>query len=310
MTYNRRFFLKNSGLLASGIALAGIGCASSSNKEEAGTKDSTGVGADSTASKVSEHALAQFGLQLYTLRDDMPKDPKGVMKQAAAFGYKQFEGFEGDKGIFWGMKNTEFKKYLDGLGVTMVSSHCNTDKDFERKAAEAGEIGMKYLLRAWVGPQKTVDDYKKFADKFNQWGDICKKHGIRFGYHNHDYSFKQIDGQYPQDIFMKNTNQETVDYEMDIYWVITGGADPVEWLKKYPNRFRLCHIKDRKKGAAADDKDASVDVGTGSVDFKKILRIAEDNGMQYYIVEQEKYENTTPLKSAEVAADYLKNFRY
>jgi sugar phosphate isomerase/epimerase len=310
MTYNRRLFLRNGGLLASGIAFAGIGCTSSSNKEGAGSSDSAIVATDTAASRVSEHPLAQFGLQLYTLRDDLPKDPKGVLKQAASYGYKQFEGYEGDKGMFWGMKNTEFKKYLDDLGVSMVSSHCDTDKDFDRKAAEASEIGMKYLLKAWVGPQKSVDDYKKIADKFNQWGDVCKKHGIRFAYHNHGYPFTQIDGQYPQDIFMKNTNPDTVDFEMDIYWVVTGGADPIEWLKKYPNRFRLCHIKDRKKGAPPEEEDASVNVGTGSIDFKKILRVAEDNGMQYYIVEQEKYENTTPLKCAEVAADYLKNLRF
>lgn len=310
MTYNRRSFLKNSGLVASGLALAGIGCASAADKKEAGAADSTGNRPDSGAAKVAEHALAQFGLQLYTLRDDLPKDPKGVLKQAASYGYKQFEGFEGPQGIFWGMKNTEFKKYLDDLGVTMISSHCQTDKDLDRKAAESAEIGMKYLLRPYVGPQKSVDDYKKYADKFNEWADICKKHGLRFAYHNHDYSFKTIDGQYPQDILMKNTNPETVDFEMDIYWVVTGGADPIEWLRKYPTRFRLCHIKDRRKGAAASDVDASVDLGTGSIDYHKILRVAQDNGMQYYIVEQERYDNSTPLKSAQADAEYLKKFTF
>lgn len=310
MTYNRRSFLKNSGLFASGIALAGIGCASSSDNKEEGANDSSGLKTDTTSATVAEHALAQFGLQLYTLRDDLPKDPKGILKQAASYGYKQFEGFEGPKGMFWGMKNTEFKKYLDGLGVAMVSSHCDTKKNFDRKASEAAEIGMKYLICPWVGPQKTADDYKKIADEFNGYGDVCKKHGIRFGYHNHDYSFNPVDGHYPQDIFMKNTNPDTVDFEMDIYWVVTAGADPIEWFKKYPNRFRLCHVKDRKKDAAAGDKDASVDLGTGSIDFKKILRVGEDNGLQYYILEQEKYEGTTPLKSAEAGAEYLKNLRF
>jgi len=309
MTYNRRLFLRNSGLLASGIALAGIGCGSPSGREENAAADTLAGAAGGAAAAVSEHPLAQFGLQLYTLRDDLPKDPKGIMKQAASFGYKQFEGFEGPKGMFWGMKNTEFKKFLDDLGVTMVSAHCEANKDLERKAAEASEIGMKYLICPSVGTQKSVDDYKKIADKFNGWGDVCKKHGIRFAYHNHGYPFVQQDGQYPQDIFMQHTNPDTVDYEMDIYWVVTAGADPIEWLKKYPNRFRLCHIKDRKKDAPAAEQDASVDVGTGSIDFKKILKVAEDNGMQYYIVEQEKYEGTTPLKSAEVDANYLKDIR-
>ncbi len=311
MTYNRRSFLKNGSLFVSGIALAGVGCGSSpENNAEGTSKDSSSAG-DSATAKVSEHALAQFGLQLYTLRDDLPKDPKGVMKQAASFGYKQFEGFEGPKGIFWGMKNTELKKFLDDIGVQLVSTHCNMEKDFERKAAEAAEIGVKYLLDAWVGPQKTADDYKRFADKFNAWGDICKKNGMRFAYHNHDYSLEKTDnGEFPQDIFMKNTNPDTVDFEMDIYWVVTAGQDPVEWFKRYPGRFRLCHIKDRKKDAPASDRDASVDLGTGSIDFKKILRVGEDSGLQYYIVEQEKYEGTTPLKAAEADAVYLKNFMF
>jgi sugar phosphate isomerase/epimerase len=105
---------------------------------------------------------------------------------------------------------------------------------------------------------------------------------------------------------MDNTDPATVDYEMDIYWVVTGGADPLAYLQKYPNRFRLCHIKDRQKDAAADERDASCDLGTGSLDYAKILKVAQDNGMEYYIVEQEKYDNSTPLKSAQADAEYLK----
>jgi sugar phosphate isomerase/epimerase len=309
MNYNRRLFLRNSGLIASGIALAGIGgCASPANKEgENG--DSTTAGADTASSKVAEQALAQFGLQLYTLRDDLPKDPKGVLKQVAGFGYKEIEGYEGDKGIWWGMDHKDFKKYLDEVGLTMVSTHCDTTKNFERKAAEAAENGLKYLIKPWLGPQKTLDDYKKAADDFNRLGDICKKNGIKFGYHNHGYSFTQLEGQYPQDVMMQNTNPETIDYEMDIYWVVTPGEDPIKWLEKYPNRFRLCHIKDRMKNAAAGEENASTEVGNGSIDFKKILKVAQAQGMQYYIVEQERYDNSTPLKSAETDANYMKSFR-
>lgn len=308
MNYNRRLFLRNSGLLASGIALAGIGCASPSGKE-AENGDSTN-NADTTASKAAEHALAQFGLQLYTLRDDLPKDPKGILKQVSSFGYKQIEGYEGPKGLWWGMKNKEFKSYLDEIGLTMISSHCDTSKNFDKKAAEAAEIGMKYLLSPWVGPQKTLDDYKKIADNFNKLGDVCKKNGIKFAYHNHGYSFTEMEGQFPQDIFMQNTNPDTVDFEMDIYWVVVPGQDPVVWLQKYPNRFRLCHIKDRMKTAAAGEENASTEVGAGSIDFKKILKAAEASGMEYYIVEQERYDGSTPLKSAEASANYMKTFMF
>lgn len=303
MTHNRRSFLKHTGMLASGIALAGIGCAGNNSGGDAGDTTSN---PDSAASKVAGHTLAQFGLQLYTLRDDLPKDVKGVLQQVSSFGYKQIEGYEGGLGLWWGMTNKELKAYLDSIGLTMVSSHCNVTQDLDRKAAEAAEIGMKYLIQPWLGAKKTLDEYKKSAEDFNKYGEICKKNGIRFAYHNHGYSFEPLEGQVPQDIFMQNTDPSTVDFEMDIYWVVVPGADPVAWLQKYPNRFRLCHVKDRLKDAAPGDPDTSTEVGAGSIDFKKILRVAEDNGMQYFIVEQERYDNGTPLEAAKKSADYLK----
>ena len=140
MNYNRRLFLKNSGLLASGVALAGVSCVSPSDKQNG--DNVTDTGNDSSSSQVAEQALAQFGLQLYTLRDDLPKDPKGVLKQVADMGYKQIEGFEGKMGLWWGMTHTEFKKYIDDLGLTMISTHCNINENFEKKAAEAKEVGL------------------------------------------------------------------------------------------------------------------------------------------------------------------------
>jgi sugar phosphate isomerase/epimerase len=287
----RREFIKATGIISSGMMLSSY------------------LPACKTAS-VAKDIRDNFGLQLYTLRDMLPNDPKGVLQQVASFGYKQIESYEHDKlGIFWGMKNTEFKKLMDDLGMKIVSTHCDINKDFDKKAAEAAEIGMQYLLCPWLGPQKKIDDFKKFAETFNQRGETCKKNGIKFGYHNHDYSFIRLEGEYPQDILMQNTDKGLVDFEMDIYWVVTAGQDPVTWIDKYPGRFKLSHIKDRKKGAAPSQKDVSVELGTGSIDFKKILKAAGKNGMDYYIVEQEAYENTTPLAAAKADAEYLKNFR-
>jgi sugar phosphate isomerase/epimerase len=308
MNYNRRLFLRNSGLVASGIALAGIGCASPSGNDESNGADSS-KNADTTSNAVTEQALGQFGLQLYTLRDDLPKDPKGILKQVADMGYKQLEGYEGPKGLWWGMTNKELKSYLDSLGLVMISSHCDFKKDFERKAHEAGEIGLKYLIAPYLGPQKKLDDFKKYAEVFNKCGDICKKNGLRFGYHNHGYSFEKLEGQYPQDVMMQSTNPETVDFEMDIYWVAVPEEDPEAWLRKYKGRWKLVHVKDRDKTAPKTVADASVDLGTGRLDFKKILKTAKENGVEYFIVEQEKYTNSTPLQSAKVDADYMKNLR-
>jgi sugar phosphate isomerase/epimerase len=287
---NRRSFLKATGTLASGLLI--------------------GRSAFSMNDFSTNGSIKKFGIQLYSLRSDLPNDPKGVLKQVASFGYKQIESYEGKQGMFWGMTNKEFKKYMDELGMTIVSSHCNINSDFETKAAQAGEIGMKYLICPSLGgANKSIDDFKRAAEKFNACGDICKKNGLKFAYHNHGYSFEQMEGQLPQDILMQNTNKDTVDFEMDIYWVVTAGADPIAWLDKYPGRWKLCHVKDRKKGADAKEHDASVDLGTGSIDFKKILKASASKGMEYFIVEQERYDNSTPLKSAAADAANMKKFK-
>jgi sugar phosphate isomerase/epimerase len=291
MNYKRRDFLKLSATIGAGVALGPL---------------TNGLVGCSTIK--SANINKNFGIQLYTLRDDLPKDPKGVLTQLAGFGYKQVESFEGKQGMFWGMKNTEFKKLMDDLGMKIVSSHCNINEDFERKAAEAGEIGMNYLLCPYLGPQKSLDDYKRAADTFNQRGETCRKNGLRFGYHNHDYSFTLQDGKYPQDIMMQNTDKNLVDYEMDIYWVVTAGQDPIAWINRYPGRFTLAHVKDREKGAPLSKKDASVVLGTGGIKLSSNLKEGQKNGMKYFIVEQEKYENTTPLQAAKADADYMKNF--
>jgi len=281
----RNEFLKLSG----GLALAGLASKSGFASLSFGEKN-----------------LKNFGIQLWSVRDDLGKDPKGVLKQLASYGYKQIESFEGGKGMFWGMSNTEFKSYMNELGMKIISSHCDISKDFEKKAADAAAIGMKYLICPYKGPQKDLDAFKKFADEFNQKGEICKKNGIRFAYHNHDYSFVKMNGEMGQDVMMKNTDPKLVDFELDMYWVVAAGQDIETWLNRYPKRFRLCHVKDRKKDAPLTEKDASVVVGTGSIDYPKILKTAKKQGMEYYIVEQEKWEGTTPMQAAQADAVYMK----
>ncbi len=250
----------------------------------------------------------QFGIQLWTVKQALAKDVVGTLQQLGALGYNHVESFEGSKGIFWGLKNTEFKKVLTDNGMTMHSAHANNTVDFERKAAEAAEIGMKYLICPHKGAQKTMDDYKKFIDEFNTAGTIAKKHGIRFAYHNHDYTFKPMDGVMPQDVIMKGTDADLVDFEMDIYWVVAAGIDPIEYFNKYPNRFRLAHVKDQTKNAAG--KLESCVIGNGTIDFKKILAAGQKKGLNTFIVEQEAYTGTTEMGCAKDNAAYMKNFSW
>lgn len=290
---NRKHFLKMSGGAALGIAFG-----SCAHKSIAGNSAATGT-------------IKNLGIQLYSLRDDLPKDPKGILKQLAGFGYKEIESYEGKQGMFWGMGNKGFKTYMDDLGMKIVSSHCDYKKDFERKAAEAGEIGMKYLISPWVGRQKSLDDYKRLGDEFNKAGEICKKNGLRFAYHNHDYSFRLQDGKMPQDIMIAASDAGLVDFEMDIYWVVSAGQDPVEWMKKYDGRFKLCHVKDRKKGIEPKqgEPNYSCIVGQGSIDYKSILGQAKNLGMKHYILEQEAYEKA-PIECVKEGAAYLNALKF
>ena len=289
---NRRDFIQKLGLFTgAALVIPEIACSTKS------------------ASKMTQGgSLDKFGIQLYTLRDEMPKDPKGVMSQVAKLGYKQLEGYEGAQGIFWGMKPKELKTFLSDNDTRMISTHCNIKENFKEKVDQAAEAGLDYLICPYIGPQKSMEDWKMVTDLFNQCGKACKEGGIKFAYHNHEYSFKAFAGMIPHDFIMTNTDPEYVDHEMDIYWVVTGGADPIDFLTRYPNRFRLCHVKDRIVGAT--EREASCDLGTGSIDFKKILTVAREKGMQYYILEQERYDNSTPMKSAAFDAEYLRNFRF
>jgi sugar phosphate isomerase/epimerase len=286
--HSRRKFLQSAGLAAAGAVLFKNGAAA-----------------------IPKYKINNYGLQLWTVKEDMAKDPKGTLKQIASFGYTEIEGFEGNQGMFWGMTPAEFEQYTSELGIKMTSSHCNTDKltgkgSLEGKAVQGISIGMKYLICPYKGPQKSIDDFKRIADEFNKCGEVCKRNGIMFGYHNHDYTFKPVDGQVPMDVLMQNTDSDLVVFEMDIYWVITAGADPLHYLDKYDKRFKLVHVKDRKRDAAPGEGDASCNLGTGSIDWEPLLHHAKMRGVRSFIVEQERFDNSTPLQSAEADAKYLK----
>jgi len=234
----------------------------------------------------------------------MHQDPKGTLQKLASFGYKQIESFEGEMGMFWGMTPRDFSKYLEDLGMTLIASHCNIYEDFDRKAAEAAESGMQFLICPWLGASDQLDFYKEASRLFNRCGEICYNEGIYFGYHNHDYSFRKVEGEYPQDILIQYSTSDVI-FELDIYWAITAGHDPIEWLKKYQPKWHLAHIKDRMN-VPLDIKDASTVLGTGVIDFDPIFEIQDEIMLGYLMVEQEKFDGVTPMQAAEANAQYMK----
>ncbi len=324
MRLNRRDFLRQTGLLAATPLIANqLWSCTPASKTEEKSADST-----ATPSIISEPSVKNFGIQLWTVKEDMLKDPKGVLKSLAGYGYKQIESFQGEKGVFWGMTAKEMKTLMDDLGMNLVSTHCNpdytmkkeTEKEFGKLVDDAASIGMKYLINPFLGSLKTADEWKKAAEGLNRQGEIANKAGLRVAYHNHNFEFKKYaDGTMPEVILLDGTDPKLVDFEMDMFWVVKAGENPEEWLKKYSNRFKLCHIKDlykdkkvaeiRKNKAEAmvlDDVSASCDLGTGKINFPKILNTAKANGIEYFIVEQERFDNTTPMKAVEANAGYMK----
>ena len=293
---NRRKFLKLGAVMATGAFLPLQFCS--------GPEQTVAVETGS-----SSNALSKFGLQLYSVKDEMAKNVRNTLEQISSYGYHQIEGYDGGKGIFWGMKNTEFKSMTSDLGLDFVASHANVFEGLEQTASEAAEIDMKYLICPWVGPQESMDDFKRLADQFNSIGQVCKDKGIRFAYHNHGYTFEELEGQMPQDFLMDNTDPDLVDYEMDIFWVVTPGADPKAYLKKYSNRFKLCHLKDRMKSASPGEANASTELGTGTIDFVPIIEVAKENGMEYFFAEQERFDNMTSLESANKNAEFLRDLQ-
>ena len=297
MTYNRRLFLKSAGAAAAGSLVFSISSCGGSKEKSAESADSTGL----VATGAGTPSIPDFGLQLYSVRDIIGKDPKGVLKQIADLGYKKVESYAGDKGFLWGLTPKEFKAYMDELGMTIVSTHADTTKGLEKAAAEAAEAGITYLLQPYIGPQKSLDEWKKRAEEFNKRGEICQKAGVKFGYHNHDYSFKDQDGKLPQEILLDNTDKSLVHFELDLMWIVAAGQDPVAHLKKYAGRYDLCHIKD----LVSRPEPHSVDLGTGEIDFASLLKVGSDSGITQFIVEQEEYPGDV-LTSIGNDAAYMK----
>jgi len=250
----------------------------------------------------------KVGLQLYTLRDAMAKDPDGTLKKVAAIGYKEVESFGYSDGKFFGKTPKEYAAKLKELGLSAPSGHYMTGKvmkakgtltdDWKRAVADAAEIGQKYMVCAYLfPPERTkLDDYKQFADLFNKSAEVCRAAGIQFAYHNHDFEFKAMDGKIPYDLLLSNTDPKLVKMELDLYWATFAGQDPVALFKKHPGRFPLWHVKDMEKSA---DR-AFAEVGTGSINFQRIFDAKKTAGMTNYFVEQDVCKRP-PLESIAIS---------
>jgi len=243
-----------------------------------------------------------IGIQLYTLRQNVGKETLKVLQQLSNIGYNNIEAY-GFDGKFFGMQPKEFKKMVNDLNMQLTCSHTNVKIDTADKIfGGAAEAGMEYIVQPsmWGRPSETVDEYKVIADEFNKLGEIAKKHGVKFGFHNHAHEFKKTDDIVHYDVLLNETDKDLVTYELDMYWIVRAGFNPIQYFNKYPGRFELWHLKDRAKTGETEV------VGNGTIDFKEIFKYKNKAGMKHFYVEQEQYKDK-PIKCVEQSFNYIKN---
>lgn len=259
------------------------------------------------------------GMTLYTVRNEMGKDPKATLKQVADLGYKYIEAVDYKDGKFYGMTPDEFKSYLKSLGLTPISVHMGsmTLDNADKLVADVKAAGFKYFIAPVppmgmfkfdvktrkLGMEGTVE---KLADILNTIAKKAKAAGLEFLYHNHDFEFQaNKDGIVPIDYLLEHLDPKYVNFQMDLYWVTKAGVDPVAYFQKYPGRFKIWHVKDM------DSQERFAPVGQGTIDFKRILANKKLSGMKYYIVEQDQtFDGLQPMEAIKISKEGLKKIGF
>ncbi len=248
--------------------------------------------------------IKRVGLQLYTVRDLMKADLPGTLAKVAAIGYKEVE-FAG----YFGRTPAQIRDLLRRDGLTSPSTHLpfeSLDTTWQKQLDDAKAVGHHWATIAYIAEEKrkTLDDWKRHAATFNRAAAQAKSAGLRFAYHNHDFEFKAIDGTRPYDILLKETDPSLVDFEMDLFWVVYGGANPIDLFNQYPKRFPLVHVKD---SSGLPDK-KMVDVGQGTIDFRSIFAQGDKAGIKHYFVEHD--QPADPIATIRNSYKYLHALRY
>jgi len=250
-----------------------------------------------------------IGLQLYSLRDSIPNDVPGTLEKVGKMGYTFVETAGYKEGKFYGMEPLEFKKLCEANGLAFLGSHTGRELPDTSTYAETMAwwdqcidahvaAGVKWIVQPFMGSAGygSIDGLKKYCDYFNEIGARCNAKGLLFGYHNHDKEFStMLDSITVYDFMLQNTDPAKVMFQIDLYWCVVGGKNPVDYFNSYPGRFTLWHIKDE------------AEVGTsGRMDFASIWANAAPSGMKYGIVEVEQY-NFEPFESCKMSLEYLNN---
>ena len=247
--------------------------------------------------------ISRIGLQLYTVRDLMKKDVEGTLAAVAAAGYTEVE-FAG----YFDKTPAEIRAMLDRHGLTAPGVHTgDVSPDAWAKALDAAKaIGHQYIVVPWIPEErrKTLADWKAVAADFNRAASAAQAAGVQFAYHNHDFEFALVEGQVPYDVLLAETDPKLVQLEIDLYWITKGGHDPLAYFARWPGRVPLVHVKDSL--GAPDYK--QVDVGAGTIDWKRIFARGAQAGIQHYFVEHD--QPADPMASITASCAYLKQLAF
>jgi sugar phosphate isomerase/epimerase len=249
----------------------------------------------------SSRPSKKTGLALYTIRDEMGKDPAAALAKAAEIGYNWVEAAGYNERKFYGLQPKDFGKLVRKSGMVPLSTHNQIRPENEDQMIEdTAEAGIKYLILPSLPGEWmiSVDSFRRNADYFNKVGEKCKKAGLKFGFHNHQVEFKEINDRIPYDILVEKTDPKLVIFELDLAWITAAGKDPLTYFSKYPGRFELWHMKD----LSPEKNDATL--GEGIIDFKPILAKARSAGMQYWFLEQDVCRTHTPMESIAISRNY------
>jgi len=266
------------------------------------------------------------GIQLYSVRDDMKKDPLGTLQQLAAMGYQNVEHANYINRKFYGYTAVEFKKLLGDLNLKMPSGHTVMRKqhwdaakndftdEWKFTVEDAAAVGQHYVISPWLDEsmRQTADDMKRYMEVFNKCGELCKRSGMKFGYHNHDFEFKVVLGDMKVfDIILQYTDPSLVILQLDIGNMYNGGAKAMDVLKKYPGRFRSMHVKSEIKSNNGREEYESCLLSTGIIPVKEIIDFGrKKGGTSEFIIEQESYQGISPLQCAKENLATMKQWGY
>jgi sugar phosphate isomerase/epimerase len=269
------------------------------------TATSGAIGAWALTKNRAFTRLERIGVQLYTVRNDMAKDFEGTLQKVASLGYKEVE-FAG----YYDRTPQQVKEILNRFGLESPSVHVPLkaiQSDFERSIEAAKIIGHKMIVCPYLdaNDRKTIDNYKSHAATFNKAGESCKKAGIEFAYHNHDFELMAIDGTVPLDLLLAETEKNLVKLEMDLYWMKRANANSLAYLDKHPGRTIAFHVKDMD----TTSKMFFTEVGRGIINFKEIFTQTKNTGVKYYFVEQDQCPGP-PLDSLKISIDYLRQLEF